>query len=788
MNKLFYFKTCYGDQYNMVFLKKEMKTFHIHIKGVVQGVGFRPFVYKQAKENNLKGWVNNTTDGVHIQINTDLTSANSFLQELLNNLPPLAVVTSSNINETDLQDYDGFEIIQSESNAKPNLLLTPDVAMCKDCRNELYHPENRRLQYPFITCTNCGPRFSIIKKLPYDRVNTTMTTFEMCDVCREEYNNPMERRHFSQTNSCPDCAIEMQLYENNQWTKNFTDLDYIVEKWKEGKIVAIKGIGGFLLTCDATSLEAVNTLRKRKRRPSKPFALMYPDCMVINKDIILKKDEKKELESIYAPIVLLPVRPISERKNNLALEAINKGLSRIGIMLPYTPLYDLLLQKFNHPIIATSGNITDSTIIFEDEKAVGELSKIADIILLNNREIVVPQDDGVIQFSEKNRQKITLRRSRGKAPVYINAELILPENTVFAAGSMLKSVFGLISSQNIYISQYLGNTESFDAQLNYEKTFRHFQQILKADIDTVIVDKHPDYFSTRFAKKLAGKNRAKVYELQHHVAHLFSVIGENNLLYCEGKVLGVIWDGTGLGDDGNIWGGEFFVYEKGEVERAFHLDEFDFILGDKMPKEPRISALAIANDIEGSEKYLKRKFTNIEWKIYQKMLGKEGNLKSTSMGRLFDAVSSVLSGCDVHRFEAEASMRLENLATDYYYNNKMTLADSYLKENNVPRNFVKYLFEKIFHDLDIGVTKEIIAAKFHLSLVDYIIRVANRLNISSIAFSGGVFQNALLVDMINDFMQGKFDLYFQNEFSPNDEGIPFGQLMYLAGNKIKHSI
>ncbi len=762
-----------------------MKSFHIHIEGVVQGVGFRPFVYRFAKKENLKGWVNNTTDGVHIQINTDIASAHNFLQKLLNNLPPLAIVTSSNINETDLQVYDSFEIIQSKSDAKPNLLLTPDVALCKDCREELYQPENRRRLYPFITCTNCGPRYSIIKKLPYDRVTTTMVTFEMCEVCQVEYNNPMERRHFSQTNSCPECAIEMQLFENNQWTENFTNLDTIVEKWREGKIVAIKGIGGFLLTCDATNPDAVNTLRKRKKRPAKPLALMYPDCGSIGEDAIMEADEKKELESIYAPIVLLPVRPPSERKNNLAAEAINKGLLRIGVMLPYTPLYDLLLQKFNSPIIATSGNITDSTIIYEDEKAIGELSGIADIILLNNRDIVVPQDDGVIQFSKKNRQKITLRRSRGKAPIYINSKLRLPENTIFAAGSMLKSVFGLISNQNIYISQYLGNTESFDAQLNYEKTFYHFQQILAADIDTVIVDKHPDYFSTRFGKGIAAKNKAIVVELQHHVAHLYSVLGENNLLDCEDEILGIVWDGTGFGDDGNIWGGEFFVYNKGKVERVFHLDEFDFILGDKMPGEPRISAMAITHNIGGSEKYLKGKFTDPEWKIYLKMLGKEGNLKCTSMGRLFDAVSSILLGCDIHRFEAEASMRLENLASKYYYNHGMTMADSFLKDENLPLNFVKYLFQEIINDLDNGVGKEIIAAKFHISLVSYITRVANRLNISKLVFSGGVFQNALLVDMINDFMYGKFDLYFQNEFSPNDEGIPFGQLMYFARNKIK---
>ena len=762
-----------------------MKSFHIHIRGIVQGVGFRPFVYKHARKNGLKGWVNNTTDGVHIRINADATSADNFLKSLLNNLPPLAVVTSYNIEEVDFRNYNDFEITHSNSEAKPNLLLTPDVAMCADCRKELHNPKNRRYQYPFITCTNCGPRYSIIQKLPYDRITTTMAPFVMCNTCSEEYHNPLERRHFSQTNSCPDCAVEMQLYENNQWTENFTNLHLIVEKWKEGKIVAMKGIGGFLLTCDATNAEAVNTLRIRKNRPVKPFALMYPDCTAIEKDAFLKDDEKRELESIYAPIVLLPVRPVSVKKVSLALEAINKGLSRIGIMLPYTPLYDLLLQKFNKPIVATSGNITDSTIIFQDEKAVKELSKIADVILLNNREIVIPQDDGVIQFSKKSRQKITLRRSRGKAPAYINTKPELPDNTVFAAGSMLKSVFGFISNQNLYLSQYLGNTESFDAQLNYEKTFRHFQQILSAAIDTVIVDKHPDYFSTRFAREQARENKAEVYELQHHIAHLFSVIGENNLLNCEDKILGVIWDGTGLGDDGNIWGGEFFVYEKGNVERAFHLDEFDFILGDKMPREPRISAMAVTHDIEGAEKYLKEKFSPPEWEIYQKLLAREKNMKSTSMGRLFDAAASILLNCDVHHFEAEASMRLENMASLCYYSNKLTLSDSYLdNNNNNAEGIVKQLFTRIFGDLEKGVKREKIATKFHISLVDYIIRVATKLKINKLAFSGGVFQNALLTDMIRDFMPDTFDLYFQIEFSPNDEGIPFGQLMYYAKSKI----
>lgn len=758
------------------------KTFHIHIEGIVQGVGFRPFVYRMAKAKRLCGWVNNTSDGVHIQINAEQAEADSFLQSLLNKLPPLAFVSQSSLREVLPETYRSFEIVHSQNNTKPKLLLTPDVAMCEDCKRELHSPDNQRFNYPFITCTNCGTRYSIIKKLPYDRIFTTMSGFQMCDTCQQEYDNPMERRHFSQTNSCPDCPIEMQLYENGKLTENFTDLDYIIKSWQAGKILAIKGIGGYLLTCDATNAAAVSELRKRKQRPTKPFALMYLDSQMANSDTRLSQDEKRELESIYAPIVLLKTRCFDKMENKLQLKLINNGLTRIGVMLSYTPLYNLLLQKFNKPIIATSGNISNSTIIFQDKKAIQELSKIADIILLNNREILIPQDDGVLQFSEKHKQKITLRRSRGKAPIYINPNLKLPADTVFAAGSMLKSVFVLLSRENIYASQYLGNTESYDAQLNYENTFSHLRNILSAEINSVVIDKHPDYFSTRFAKKIAAETNSEIYSLQHHKAHFYSVLGENNLLDSSDKILGVIWDGTGLGDDGNIWGGEFFIYESETIKRVHWLDEFNFILGDKMVKEPKISAIAIASSIENAQKYLKPKFSPTEWKIYQKLLSKN-KLKSSSMGRLFDAVSSILLNKDVHSFEAEASMRLENMAAHHYYRSEMNMSLSYLSEKKMPENFTQYIVNEVVADMDRGLNNEQIAAKFHLTLVDYIMRIAEKFKIKKIAFSGGVFQNSLLIDIIIDFMQEKYNLFFQNEFSPNDEGIPFGQLVFFTKNK-----
>ena len=756
-----------------------MNAFHIHIEGIVQGVGFRPFVYKLAKENNIKGWVNNTLDGVHIHIEVNKEKAKFFMDEILNRLPPLARVTNFTLEKTALQKLVDFKILQSPTKAKPKLLLTPDVAICEDCKEELNDYRNKRFQYPFITCTNCGPRYSIINELPYERFNTTMEGFKMCDSCFEEYNNPMERRHFSQTNSCPECSVKMQLYEKGRYIEEFTNISYIVDKWKEGKIVAIKGIGGYLLTCDATNEKAIITLRERKKRPTKPFALMYPDCNMIAEDMQLKDDEKDVLESNSAPIVLLPITSLRKYKNPLAIKAINNNLSKLGVMLPYAPLYSILLKKFNKPIVATSGNITGSTIVFQDQVALEQLSNIADVILLNNREIMIPQDDGVVQYTYRNRQKIILRRSRGMAPAYINSNLKITNKTVFASGAMLKSVFGLFNMSNTFISQYLGNTYNYDAQLSYEKTFKHFKDLFKTKINIVITDKHPDYFSTDFAKNLAIENGAEIFSVQHHIAHFYSVLGEHNLTETNDKILGVIWDGTGLGDDGNIWGGEFFMLNKKKVERVYHLNEFDFILGDKMPREPRISAFAIAHTILEAEKYIRPKFTKTEWNIYRKLIHKKGNLKCTSMGRLFDGIASLLLDIDKHSFEAEAAMQLEKEASKCYYSQKMSIEDSYFEDDKLPENFVTYIMNRILSDLDNGVNRSLIAAKFHITLVHYIIAVAEKFDARTLAFSGGVFQNALLVDIIIDFMDEKYIYYFQNEFSPNDEGIAFGQLMYF---------
>lgn len=758
-----------------------MKTYHIHIKGIVQGVGFRPYLYKYCIKNKLNGWVNNSVNGVHLQINTT-QNIHQILEIIVTNCPKLAKITSVESKEIEYTFYTDFKIVTSTTKEKANLLLTPDFSICKDCENELFSADNKRFQYPFITCTNCGPRYSITQKLPYDRETTTMGDFLMCDSCLEEYNDPLDRRYYSQTNSCKHCKIKLSLYEDNTLiNKDFTNLDYIVSLWEKGKIVAIKSIGGYLLTCDATNSQVISRLRKIKNRPSKPFALMYHDIYELGEDVEMGIGEMLELESSHAPIVLLSIK--KDRMTPIDVEQIAPKLNTLGVMLPNTPLFKLLLNKFKKPIVATSGNLSNSTIIFKDK--IPELSKISDAILSNNRNIVIPQDDSVIRYSSIKSYRTIIRRSRGLAPSYFNSELKkIPNTSVLAMGALLKSTFTILCNKNIHISQYLGNTNTFEAEENYQNTLSHFNNLFKPNTEVVLVDKHPNYFTTSFGKEIASNLNIKLKEIQHHKAHFYAVLGENNLVESNDTILGVIWDGTGLGDDGNIWGGEFFTYQQGIVKRIYHLDEFPYILGDKMPKEPRISALVMASSLKGTT-IIKAKFSKTEWNIYQKLL-QTSTLKSTSVGRLFDAAASIILDINEQTYEGEAAMKLESAAYRYFRTNNFTKYYSYFKTEELPDNFINFLLQNICNDLEKGFEKDFIAAKFHISLAHYISIIvkqqSHKFGINKIAFSGGVFQNQWLLELIISFMDKDFELYFHKELSPNDENISFGQLMYYLYN------
>ncbi|MEM6316546.1 MAG: carbamoyltransferase HypF [Bacteroidota bacterium] len=763
-----------------------MQTWHIHIEGQVQGVGFRPFVYVLANEFKLNGWVNNTVDGVHIEINATEQKAMAFYETIINQAPELSQITQHKITINKQKFFDNFQIIHSDQSGKANLLLTPDFGLCKDCQTDIHSESNQRHQYAFTTCTNCGPRYSIVEKLPYDRERTTMQSFPMCPRCRTEYNLPTDRRYYSQTNSCGNCGVQLAIFDKQQHYISLPQkemLNAICRYWQTGKIVAIKGIGGYLLTCDARNEQAIQLLRERKYRPSKPLALMYPDLEQVKNDLIVNASEAKSLASIISPIVLLDTK--AETPSRLAT-SLAPNLNQVGVMLPYTPLFDLLLKKFQRPIAATSGNISQSPIVYKDEKAAVELMQIADFVVTNNRPIVVPQDDSVLKFSTFTQQKILLRRSRGLAPTYINADLKLPSQTILATGAMLKSTFSLLHQNNTYISQYLGDLGHFDTEQSYRHTVRHFFQLFETQPEIILTDKHPEYAATLFGEQLSKELTIPIHRIQHHIAHFGAVLGENNLVDVNKPILGVIWDGTGLGDDGQIWGGEFFTYDNHNFQRRYYFDYFDFILGDKMPKEPRISALSACWGIGGIADFLKEKFTKTEWSIYTKLLAKKNPLKTSSVGRLFDAVASLLGILDKQTYEGEAAMQLEQLATSYFKKNGLHFSSDYF-DNQLLKGAVptKMLLVGVVNDLKKGVAKDYIAAKFQFSLVQLVSTVANNLKIQQIAFSGGVFQNGLLVDLLQHYLAKEFTLYFHQQLSPNDENISFGQLVCHQIERLK---
>ena len=587
-----------------------MTTWHLHLTGQVQGVGFRPFVYRLATAYGLCGWVNNGLDGVHIEFLADDATAEAFRRTLIETAPAIARITGQHLAPVATKFFDNFQIIQSATAGPANLLLTPDFALCAACQTELHTPQNRRQGYPFTTCTWCGPRYSIVHTLPYDRAHTTMAPFPQCPACQAEYDDPLDRRYFSQTNSCPQCAIQLRLV-TAQGQRIGGDpaslLERVVQAWRAGKIVALKGIGGYLLTCAAQDAAAVATLRQRKQRPTKPFALMYPDLETLQRATSLHPDEVAILTSPASPIVLLPFP--SGDNEQLARQEIAPHLPYLGVMLPYTPLYALLLRAFGQPIVATSGNPTNAPIVFGDEQALTDLPQLADFILLNNRDIAVPQDDSVVYFTPQYRQKIILRRARGWAPAFVNPRLRWPARQVLATGAELKSTFSLLHQGNTYISQYLGDLADYDTVRNYQHTLQHLLRVLHTQPEVVISDQHPGYAATQYAETLARELGIPHRQIQHHVAHFGAILGEHQLLASAVPVLGIIWDGTGLGDDGQIWGGECFVYAQGRIERRGHLAYFPALLGDKMAREPRLAALAVAGRLAGSEQLLAAKFT-----------------------------------------------------------------------------------------------------------------------------------------------------------------------------------
>jgi hydrogenase maturation protein HypF len=750
-----------------------MATYHIHLSGIVQGVGFRPFVYQLALSHKLCGRVNNGNDGVHIEITAPPAKAEAFYRQLVDRPPKLATITRHEMREIAAREFTRFEIIASDSGTRPSLPLTPDFALCQDCRQEIDDKNNRRFNYAFTTCTNCGPRYSIITGLPYDRPNTTMAGFEQCDECRTEYHNPLNRRHFSQTNSCNECGIEIMVDEDLPVDN---DLDKIINYLDQGKILAVKGIGGFLLICNAINKEAIKRLRHRKNRPTKPFAVMYPHLEMIKADFQVTKEEETRFTDEVAPIILLQPK---SAKLSLHQATIAPGLNRIGCMIPYAPLFHLLLKHYQKPVIATSGNISGSPIIYHNRAAREELAAIADVIITNNRDIMVPQDDSVISFTTNHHHQIILRRSRGLAPTFLDPGLGLTGKSILALGAQMKSSFALTNEGSLYVSQYLGDMDNYLTQDYYEQTVDHFFKVFKTRPETILGDRHPDYFTSRYGSRLANELAVPFVQVQHHKAHFYAVLAENKLLPSSEPILGVIWDGTGYGDDGQIWGGEFFLGKDGHCQRVAHIPYFPFILGNKMPREPRISALAFGS-LGTDDNYLlalKHKFSSQEWGIYQNMLAAP-TLRTSSMGRVFDAVAAIVLDIDKTSYEGEAAMMLEAAASAWLSKKPITSRQGYNISSESSENAFTNLFHLIIDDKKNNISTGEIAARFHLSLVNLIRHEAEKQEVKTIAFSGGVFQNGLLVDLIKTILQDDYQLLFHQRLSPNDENIAYGQLAW----------
>lgn len=760
-------------------LKVGLRTYHLHLTGRVQGVGFRPYVYKFACAHQLKGNVRNDGDGVHVYFNArDQEAADKISRALVSHAPALSIIKSAVLEKSDTQRFQHFAIAESKDTSERKLMITPDLGICQSCRTELCDEDDRRFYYPFITCTNCGPRYSIIEGLPYDRPLTTMSDFDMCDACAGEYSDILDRRHYSQTNSCGKCPVSMSIYDRDGSLiidrDNLLTINHMSSKIRSGEIVAVKGVGGYLLIADATNRKAVALLRKRKHRPRKPFALMYRDIEMLAGDVELLPSEVDLLQSSAAPIVLLPLKSVTQ--SGLATKMICPGLAKVGAMLPYTGVYELLLRQLDVPIVATSANISDSPIVYRDDQALAELVSLADAVVVNDRMICVPQDDSVIRYAHNGRQPIILRRSRGLAPSLRNNPVPNWDRSVFATGADLKAAFGLNHNKELYISQYLGNLEFLGSQESYRNTYRHLGGLLNFDPELVVSDMHPGYYSLDMAERESALCNIPHLKVQHHVAHFCSVLGENELLDIDEPVLGVIWDGTGYGTDGQIWGGEFFTYENRQIERFGHFRYFPQLLGDKMSRESRLSAYAMVGDDPEWREELQLMFTGSELSIY-KRVGTSG-LETSSAGRIFDAVAAVLGLCYKMEYEGEAAILLEEAAStwldDHHDSGRsydFTIASTGIVDWSL-------LFKGIKRDLALGMDRGEIALCFHNTLVQIIEEIAKMAGVKQISFSGGCFQNALLVALCRSLERKGYNLSFHHELSPNDENIAHGQIVY----------
>ncbi|QSR85291.1 carbamoyltransferase HypF [Methylacidimicrobium sp. B4] len=756
----------------------------IHLDGKVQGVGFRPFVYRLARESGLAGWVSNGLDGVDIRVEGEVEALDRFCAALLRDYPPIAVVTRAEIEEAPLGEDGGFVVRESRRVGRATVLLLPDLDLCERCRQEMNDPGNRRFHYPFITCTECGPRYSILRGLPYDRERTTMEPFRMCPECAREYGDPADRRFHSQTNSCPSCGVRVELLDprGTPLASGSGAIEEAAQRIGRGEIVALKGVGGYLLLVDATDPRAVAELRRRKRRPSKPFALLFPDLAAARREARVGPEEERWLLCREKPVVILGRR---EGPSRIAA-GVAPGEETLGIMLPSAPLPALLLDRLRGPVVATSANLSESPILATEEELLGSLGSVVDAVLSHNRGIESALDDSVVRLSPFLAKPLLLRRARGFAPLFLPGGFAVdPDAAILAMGAQRKATVTLAHQGNLTLSQDLGDLESWEAQENFRRQVAHLCRLLAFEPRRIVVDLHPGYASVEEGLARARERGLPVERVQHHRAHFWAVLAEHSLLWERQPVLGAVWDGTGLGEDGTIWGGEFFLWREGQMERMAHLEEFPLLLGEKAIREPRLSALALWGSCASMRERLEARFRPAEWPIYQGLLAQGRFFRTTSVGRLFDGVASLLGLCDRASYEGEAAGRLETKALRYA--RSLGGVARWREEQPYPLPLLsggvvslEGLRAGIAGDLARSAPPEEIAFRFHRSLAELAGRVAESVGGQKLALAGGVFQNGLLVDLIEALWGERFSVYSCRDLSPNDESISFGQMIASA--------
>lgn len=751
-------------------MKKELFRIKILINGIVQGVGFRPFIYRIALEHNLKGFVRNTGNGVIVELEGKKESINNFLSDLNSNkVPTIAKIESIKTEYiNDLVGYKEFTIIESDKENKISTYISPDIATCNECLEEMYDSKDRRYKYPFINCTNCGPRYTIIEKLPYDRSYTTMKIFKLCHDCEQEYNNPLDRRFHAQPVACPVCGPSLQLIDKNKNIIQGDPIDNTRNLLKQGKILAIKGIGGFHIALDATNDESVNKLRYMKKRPHKPFAIMSPDIDTVSKYAYLFEKEKEYLNSVYSPILLL-----KNKNNNLISKLIAPNNAYLGVMLPYTPLHHLILKDFL-ALVMTSGNISGEPIITDNEYALKKLNNFVDYFLIHDRPIYQPVDDSVIRIV--NFGSIFIRRSRGFTPNTIRVKEKF-KKSILGCGAHLKSTVSLTKNNHIYVSQYIGDLENIETISNYKRIIKHLQDIFEIKPEIVVSDLHPDYFSTRYAQN----TDLKCFKVQHHHAHIASCMIENDL---DSEVIGIALDGTGYGTDMNIWGGEVFIVNKYSFKRICHIEYIPLPGGDKSIIEPWRMCLSYLykywnKDVKNLNLPILQRISSNKQDIIFQMIDKNINSPLTSScGRLFDAISALIGLCYEITYEGQAAIELESLVESEEH--KIYSFDL-IKESDKYIISFKNTFVEIINDLNDKVPLDIISTSFHLTLVELFTRICNiiknKYDLKKVVLSGGVFQNKFFSEqLVNLLIQNNFKVFTHKQISPNDECISVGQV------------